>query len=46
MRGGGQGLFVGVFALRYNAPVSAGDYLGGGARQFRYLTLRIGIGEE
>jgi hypothetical protein len=46
VRSGGQGLFVGVFALRYNAPVAAGDYLGGGARQFRYLTLRIGIGEE
>ena len=46
VRGGPDHLFVGVFSLRYNAPIAAGDYLGGGSRRFRYLTLRIGIGEE
>jgi hypothetical protein len=46
VRGGPDRLFVGVFSLRYNAPLAAGDYLGGGSRRFQYLTLRIGIGEE
>jgi hypothetical protein len=46
VRGGPDHLFVGVFSLRYNAPLAAGDYLGGGSRRFQYLTLRIGIGEE
>jgi hypothetical protein len=39
-------LFVGVVSLRYNAPISSGNYLGGGKRSFQYLTLRIGLGEE
>ena len=39
-------LFVAVVSLRYNAPISAGNYLGGGKRSFQYLTLRIGLGEE
>jgi len=46
VRGGPDRLFVGVFALRYNAQTAAGDYLGGGSRRFQYLTLRVGIGEE
>ena len=46
VRGGPDRLFVGVFSLRYNVPVAAGDYLGGGSRKFQYLTLRVGIGEE
>jgi len=46
VRRGQDHLFVGVFSLRYNAPFASGDYLGGGARKFQYLTLRIGIGEE
>ena len=46
VRGGPDHLFVGVFSLRYNLPFAAGDYLGGGSRRFKYLTLRIGIGEE
>jgi hypothetical protein len=46
VRAGPDHLFVGVFSLRYNVPVAAGDYLGGGSRKFQYLTLRFGIGEE
>lgn len=46
VRGGPDHLFVGVVSLRYNAPIAAGNYLGGGARNFQYLTLRVGIGEE
>jgi hypothetical protein len=46
VRAGPDHLFVGVFSLRYNLPFAAGDYLGGGSRRFKYLTLRIGIGEE
>ena len=46
VRGGPDRLFVGVFSLRYNAPIASGDYLGGGSRKFQYLTLRVGIGEE
>ena len=46
VRAGPDHLFVGVFSLRYNVPVAAGDYLGGGSRKFQYLTLRVGIGEE
>lgn len=40
------GLFVGVFGVRFNAPLSAGDYVGGGARSFRSITFRVGLSER
>jgi len=43
---GGDGYMVGIVSLRFNASNAAGNYLGGGARRFQNLTLRLGIGEE
>lgn len=40
------GAFVGVVGVRFNAPLATGDYLGGGARSFQHVTLRLGIGER
>jgi hypothetical protein len=41
-----NGDLVGVVSLRFNAPFATGDYVGGGARSFQYLTLRVGMGER
>jgi hypothetical protein len=38
--------FIGVVSVRYNAPVAMGDYVGGGARSFRHVTIRLGFGYE
>ena len=40
------GLFVGVFGIRFNMPLSAGNYVGGGARSFRSVTIRMGLSER
>jgi hypothetical protein len=40
------GLFVGVFGIRFNAPLSAGNYVGGGARSFQSITFRVGLSER
>jgi hypothetical protein len=37
------GAFHGAVSLRYNAPIAAGDYVGGGSRSFRYVTLRFAL---
>ena len=42
---GPDGDLVGLVSLRFNAPIAAGDYVGGGTRSFRYVSLRFGIGE-
>jgi len=39
-------LFVGVFGIRFNVPLSGGDYVGGGSRSFRSVTFRLGISER
>jgi hypothetical protein len=33
-------------SVRYTVPRSGGDYLGGGPRAFRYLTVKLGLGER
>ena len=38
--------FVGLVSVRYNAPLAMGDYVGGGPRSFRHVTIRIGFGYE
>ena len=45
VRAFGEGV-IGLVSVRYSAPASAGDYLGGGSRSFRHLTVRMGFGEE
>ena len=37
---------TGLVSLRYNWQSAAGDYVGGGARSFDHLTLRLGVGER
>jgi hypothetical protein len=39
------GDFTGIVSVRYNAPLKTGDYIGGGGRSFRYVSIRLGIGE-
>lgn len=40
-----DGGLTAVVSVRYNAPFATGNYVGGGARSFQYLTLRLGMGE-
>ena len=35
-----------VFTARFTATTSAGNYLGGGARSFKYITLGVGMAER
>lgn len=35
-----------VITVRFSTPVSAGDYLGGGRRSFRFMTLSFGLAER
>ena len=44
LRFGGD--LAGLVSLRYNLPLSTGDYVGGGDRSFQYFTLRLGVGER
>lgn len=38
--------FLAMVSVRYNMPFAMGDYVGGGTRSFRHLTIRIGFGYE
>ena len=35
-----------VIGLRYTAPTAAGDYVGGGARKFSFLSLSFALAEH